>query len=327
MGEYLIDQLGEIPSRHVKEVRGKGLLIGVELKPEAGGARRFCEALETGRASWPKRPTQCDPLCAPLIITARPSIGRCRASEKCSHRSKVCHSCPAFRVTFYDLRFTFHLIRFTAFRNTQTYITLLLVHKKGGTRMNIGIPKERRNFEYRVGLTPTRQVAHPFRAHRLRRTRGRPGRGIQRPGIRAAGRGSSTRRTRSSAAQTCSSKSPAHWRRDGMAAPWRDSSPACSTWPLPARIRSSAARKRHHGHRLRADHRPTARCPSASRSARSAGRWPPRWRGSCKQYRQASSQIRRHRRRAARRRGYPWGGRRRACAATAPFDYGARHVP
>jgi ornithine--oxo-acid transaminase len=45
-GEYLIDQLAEIPSRHVKEVRGKGLLVGVELFPEAGGARRFCEALQ-----------------------------------------------------------------------------------------------------------------------------------------------------------------------------------------------------------------------------------------------------------------------------------------
>jgi len=46
MGEYLMDQLAEIPSPHIKEVRGKGLLIGVELKPEAGGARRFCEALQ-----------------------------------------------------------------------------------------------------------------------------------------------------------------------------------------------------------------------------------------------------------------------------------------
>jgi len=46
MGEYLQEQLAEIPSRNVKEVRGKGLLIGVELKPEAGGARRFCEALQ-----------------------------------------------------------------------------------------------------------------------------------------------------------------------------------------------------------------------------------------------------------------------------------------
>jgi ornithine--oxo-acid transaminase len=46
MGEYLLEQLAEIPSRHVKEVRGRGLLVGVELKPEAGGARRFCEALQ-----------------------------------------------------------------------------------------------------------------------------------------------------------------------------------------------------------------------------------------------------------------------------------------
>jgi ornithine--oxo-acid transaminase len=46
LGEYLLEQLTEIPSPHVKEVRGKGLLIGVELKPEAGGARRFCEALQ-----------------------------------------------------------------------------------------------------------------------------------------------------------------------------------------------------------------------------------------------------------------------------------------
>ncbi len=45
LGEYFIEQLAEIPSPHIKEVRGKGLLVGVELKPEAGGARRFCEAL------------------------------------------------------------------------------------------------------------------------------------------------------------------------------------------------------------------------------------------------------------------------------------------
>jgi len=46
MGEYFQDQLAEINSPHIKEVRGKGLMIGVELKPEAGGARRFCEALQ-----------------------------------------------------------------------------------------------------------------------------------------------------------------------------------------------------------------------------------------------------------------------------------------
>ena len=45
LGEYFLEQLAEIPSPWIKEVRGRGLLIGIELKPEAGGARRFCEAL------------------------------------------------------------------------------------------------------------------------------------------------------------------------------------------------------------------------------------------------------------------------------------------
>jgi ornithine--oxo-acid transaminase len=46
LGEYFMEQLAEIPSPHVKEVRGKGLLIGVELYKEARGARRFCEAMQ-----------------------------------------------------------------------------------------------------------------------------------------------------------------------------------------------------------------------------------------------------------------------------------------
>lgn len=46
LGEYFLERLQEIPSPHVKEIRGKGLFIGVELKSEAKGARRFCEALK-----------------------------------------------------------------------------------------------------------------------------------------------------------------------------------------------------------------------------------------------------------------------------------------
>ncbi|MFA3782412.1 ornithine--oxo-acid transaminase [Melioribacteraceae bacterium 4301-Me] len=45
LGNYFLNELKKINSPHVKEVRGKGLFIGVELKPEAKGARRFCEAL------------------------------------------------------------------------------------------------------------------------------------------------------------------------------------------------------------------------------------------------------------------------------------------
>jgi ornithine--oxo-acid transaminase len=45
MGAYLLGRLSRIESPYIKEVRGKGLMIGVELYEEAGGARRFCEAL------------------------------------------------------------------------------------------------------------------------------------------------------------------------------------------------------------------------------------------------------------------------------------------
>jgi len=49
LGAYFISRLCQIPSPHIQEVRGRGLLIGVELKPAAGGARRFCKALmQTG---------------------------------------------------------------------------------------------------------------------------------------------------------------------------------------------------------------------------------------------------------------------------------------
>jgi ornithine--oxo-acid transaminase len=45
MGEYFMDQLTKISSPHIREIRGKGLFIGIVLKESAGGARRFCEGL------------------------------------------------------------------------------------------------------------------------------------------------------------------------------------------------------------------------------------------------------------------------------------------
>jgi ornithine--oxo-acid transaminase len=45
MGEYFSDHLHEIPGKNIKKIRSRGLMIGVELKEETGGARRFCEAL------------------------------------------------------------------------------------------------------------------------------------------------------------------------------------------------------------------------------------------------------------------------------------------
>jgi ornithine--oxo-acid transaminase len=46
MGSYITDYLEEIPKKNIQDIRGKGLLIGVELKHELGGARRFAEALQ-----------------------------------------------------------------------------------------------------------------------------------------------------------------------------------------------------------------------------------------------------------------------------------------
>nr|WP_284690205.1 aminotransferase class III-fold pyridoxal phosphate-dependent enzyme [Salidesulfovibrio brasiliensis] len=45
LGNYFMDQLRAFNSPYVKEVRGKGLLVGVELTPETGPARPFCEKL------------------------------------------------------------------------------------------------------------------------------------------------------------------------------------------------------------------------------------------------------------------------------------------
>jgi ornithine--oxo-acid transaminase len=46
LGDYFMEKLRQIKTKKVKEIRGKGLLIGVELYPEAGGARKYCEALQ-----------------------------------------------------------------------------------------------------------------------------------------------------------------------------------------------------------------------------------------------------------------------------------------
>jgi ornithine--oxo-acid transaminase len=69
LGEYFQERLVEINSPHVKEVRGKGLLIGVELHPEAGGARRFCEALQARGVLAKETHTHIIRFAPPLIIT------------------------------------------------------------------------------------------------------------------------------------------------------------------------------------------------------------------------------------------------------------------
>jgi ornithine--oxo-acid transaminase len=46
LGDWFMAELRKIPSPHVKEIRGKGLMIGVVIKDESGRARPFCEGLQ-----------------------------------------------------------------------------------------------------------------------------------------------------------------------------------------------------------------------------------------------------------------------------------------
>jgi ornithine--oxo-acid transaminase len=46
LGAYFLDRLRQIESPQIQELRGRGLWIGLQLRPEAGGARRYCEALQ-----------------------------------------------------------------------------------------------------------------------------------------------------------------------------------------------------------------------------------------------------------------------------------------
>ena len=46
VGAYFLYGLEQINNPLIKEIRGQGLMIGMELYPEAGGARRYCEELK-----------------------------------------------------------------------------------------------------------------------------------------------------------------------------------------------------------------------------------------------------------------------------------------
>lgn len=45
LGEIIFSRLNQEKLPLVKEIRGRGALVGIELKPESGGARKYCERL------------------------------------------------------------------------------------------------------------------------------------------------------------------------------------------------------------------------------------------------------------------------------------------
>jgi ornithine--oxo-acid transaminase len=69
MGAYFMDGLRKIPSPHIKEVRGRGLLIGIEIQQESGPARPFCERLMEQGLLCKETHHQVIRFAPPLVIT------------------------------------------------------------------------------------------------------------------------------------------------------------------------------------------------------------------------------------------------------------------
>ncbi|MFZ5515435.1 MAG: ornithine--oxo-acid transaminase [Candidatus Zhuqueibacterota bacterium] len=69
LGTYLMKQLNQIKSSHVDFYRGLGLWVGIVLKKEANGARRFCEALMKKGVLAKETHWNIIRLAPPLVIT------------------------------------------------------------------------------------------------------------------------------------------------------------------------------------------------------------------------------------------------------------------
>jgi len=69
MGAYFLDKLQKLNNPLIKEVRGRGLMIAVELSPEAGGARQYCYKLKDSGLLCKETHDHIIRIAPPLIIT------------------------------------------------------------------------------------------------------------------------------------------------------------------------------------------------------------------------------------------------------------------
>jgi ornithine--oxo-acid transaminase len=68
-GEYMLAKIAEMPQDHIREVRGKGLWIGIEIDRAAGTARPYCEALKERGLLAKETHEQVVRIAPPLVIT------------------------------------------------------------------------------------------------------------------------------------------------------------------------------------------------------------------------------------------------------------------
>jgi len=70
MGERMMTGLCAIQGSAIEDVRGRGLMLAVELHPDAGGARRFCQLLQTRGLLCKETHDHTIRIAPPLVITA-----------------------------------------------------------------------------------------------------------------------------------------------------------------------------------------------------------------------------------------------------------------
>ena len=71
-GVRFLDGLRSISASTIREVRGRGLMLAVELHPEAGGARRYCEELRSRGILAKDTHEHLIRIAPPLVITGDP---------------------------------------------------------------------------------------------------------------------------------------------------------------------------------------------------------------------------------------------------------------
>jgi ornithine--oxo-acid transaminase len=69
LGRYFIDALRSLKDPKIKEIRGKGLMIGIEFHPEVGGARQYSEKLMAEGMLCKETHDHIIRIAPPLVIT------------------------------------------------------------------------------------------------------------------------------------------------------------------------------------------------------------------------------------------------------------------
>ncbi|MFO0417017.1 MAG: ornithine--oxo-acid transaminase [Pseudomonadota bacterium] len=69
LGDYFIERLRKMNSRHVTALRGRGLMVGIDIAPEAGTAKDFCKKLKLEGVLCKDTHGQTIRMAPPLVIS------------------------------------------------------------------------------------------------------------------------------------------------------------------------------------------------------------------------------------------------------------------